>query len=82
MTGGKGIVLTNASGASIRGQVNLLSGDNTVILESGSTATDVTGGAGNDRFILQNIRPEDNDTLFTSLNGGSGEDTLRLENST
>ncbi|HFV9074525.1 TPA: autotransporter outer membrane beta-barrel domain-containing protein, partial [Escherichia coli] len=77
-----GIVLTNASGASIRGQVNLLSGDNTVILESGSTATDVTGGAGNDRFILQNIRPEDNDTLFTSLNGGSGEDTLRLENST
>ncbi|NEG81057.1 autotransporter outer membrane beta-barrel domain-containing protein [Pantoea agglomerans] len=82
MTGGKGIVLTNASGANIRGQVNLLSGDNTVILESGSTATDVTGGAGKDRFILQNIRPEDNDTLFTSLNGGSGEDTLRLENST
>lgn len=82
MTGGRGIVLTNAGGASIRGQVNLLSGDNTVILESGSTATDVTGGAGNDRFILQNIRPEDNDTLFTSLNGGSGEDTLRLENST
>lgn len=82
MTGGKGIVLTNASGANIRGQVNLLSGDNTVILESGSTATDVTGGAGNDRFILQNIRPKDNDTLFTSLNGGSGEDTLRLENST
>ena len=82
MTGGKGIVLTNASGASIRGQVNLLSGDNTVILESGSIATDITGGAGSDRFILQNIRPEDNDTLFTSLNGGSGEDTLRLENST
>lgn len=82
MTGGKGIVLTNAGGASIRGQVNLLSGDNTAILQSGSSATDVTGGAGNDRFILQNIRPEDNDTLFTSLNGSSGEDTLRLENST
>lgn len=82
MTDGEGIVLTNASGASIRGLVNLLSGDNTVILQSGSTVTDVTSGAGNDRFVLQNIRPEDNDTLFTSLNGGSGEDTLQFENST
>lgn len=82
MTEGKGIVLTNASGAAIRGQVNLLSGDNTVILESGSTATDVTGGAGKDSFILKNIRPENNYSLFTSLNGGRGEDTLKLENST
>lgn len=54
MTGGKGIALTIASGAGNRDQVNLLSGDNNVILESGSS----------------------------ELNGGSGEDILRLENST
>nr|WP_154325352.1 autotransporter outer membrane beta-barrel domain-containing protein [Pantoea sp. 201603H] len=81
MNRGKGITFTNASGANIRGQVNLLSGDNTVILASGSTATDITSGTGTDRFILKDIQEAESGKLFTSLNGGSGEDTLRLENS-
>ncbi|ROP61810.1 autotransporter family porin [Enterobacter sp. BIGb0383] len=78
---GAGITLINAAGASIVGQVNLLSGDNTVILESGSSATDITSGAGADRFILKDIQAEDSATLFTSLNGGAGDDTLQVENS-
>ncbi|HEM6718312.1 TPA: autotransporter outer membrane beta-barrel domain-containing protein [Citrobacter koseri] len=81
MNSGNGITFTNASGANIVGQVNLLNGDNTVILESGSTATDITSGSGKDNFILKNISENESGSLFTSLNGGSGDDTLQLENS-
>lgn len=77
---GEGIAFTNAAKASITGMVNLLSGNNTVTLESGSSATDITTGNGNDLFILNNIGESDV-SLFTSLNGGEGEDTLRLQNS-
>lgn len=81
MSSGNGITFTNASGANIIGEVNLLSGDNTVILESGSTATDITSGGGKDNFILKNIRENESASLFTALNGGRGEDTLHLDNS-
>ena len=80
MNTGNGIVFTNASNANIIGQVNLLNGDNTVVLESGSTATNITSGNGNDTFILNNINENENESLFTSLNGGSGNDTLQLNN--
>ncbi|MCQ6311416.1 autotransporter outer membrane beta-barrel domain-containing protein [Citrobacter portucalensis] len=76
---GKGIAFTNAAEASITGMVNLLSGDNTVTLESGSTATDITTGNGSDLFLLKDIKATET-SLFTSLNGGEGEDTLRLQN--
>ncbi|HID4133842.1 TPA: autotransporter outer membrane beta-barrel domain-containing protein [Pluralibacter gergoviae] len=78
---GDGISFTNASGASIRGQVNLLRGDNSVVLESGSTATDITTDNGNDNFILNNITSSENGSLFRSLNGGVGEDILSFNNS-
>lgn len=77
---GDGVTFTNASGAHIVGQVNLLSGDNTVILESGSTATDVTTGSGDDLFLLNDIGAQEN-ALFTSLNGADGDDTLAMQNS-
>ncbi|WP_347254714.1 autotransporter outer membrane beta-barrel domain-containing protein [Leminorella grimontii] len=77
---GSGIAFTNAAGASIQGQVNLLSGDNQITLESGSTGNDFTTGNGNDLFLLSGIS-ESETALFTSLNGGSGDDTLRLDNS-
>jgi outer membrane autotransporter barrel domain len=76
---GKGIAFTNAAEASITGMVNLLSGDNTVTLESGSTATDITTGSGNDLFVLKDIKNTET-SLFSSLNGGAGEDTLQLQN--
>lgn len=77
---GDGVTFTNASGANIIGQVNLLSGDNTVILESGSTATDVTTASGDDLFLLTDIGAQEN-ALFTSLNGADGDDTLAMKNS-
>ena len=76
---GKGIAFTNAAEASITGMVNLLSGNNTVTLESGSTATDITTGNGSDLFVLKDIKATET-SLFTSLDGGEGEDTLRLQN--
>lgn len=76
---GQGIAFTNATGASITGMVNLLSGDNTVTLESGSTTTDITTGNGSDVFVLKDIKASET-SLFTSLNGGAGEDNLRLQN--
>lgn len=79
MLSGAGITFTNAAGASIVGQVNLMSGDNTVTLESGSTATDIKTGSGNDLYVLKNVK-ETETSLFTSLNGGDGEDTLQLNN--
>lgn len=81
MNSGNGITFTNATGANIVGQVNLLTGDNTVILESGSTATDITSGNGSDNFILKNISESESASLFSSLNGGNGSDTLLLDNS-
>ncbi|MBR7617489.1 autotransporter outer membrane beta-barrel domain-containing protein [Citrobacter braakii] len=79
MLSGAGIAFTNAAGASIVGQVNLMSGDNTVTLESGSTATDIKTGSGNDLYLLKDVK-ETETSLFTSLNGGDGEDTLQLNN--
>ncbi|MCX0222158.1 hypothetical protein NMW39_27340, partial [Escherichia coli] len=79
MLTGAGVAFTNAAGASIVGQVNLMSGDNTVTLDSGSTATDVTTGSGNDLYVLNDIK-ETETSLFTSLNGGAGGDTLQLKN--
>ncbi len=77
---GSGIQFTNASGGAITGQVNLLSGDNQVTLVSGSTGNDFTTGNGDDRFLLKDI--QDGETgLFSSLNGGQGDDTLTLQNS-
>lgn len=38
---GNGVHFTNTTGAAIRGKVDLLSGNNTVILESGSTGNEV-----------------------------------------
>lgn len=80
-TSGRGITFTNTSGAKIVGQVNLLKGNNTVILESGSASTDITSGDGQDKFILNNITENDSGSLFTSLNGGDGDDLLRIDNS-
>ncbi|MGV4201159.1 autotransporter outer membrane beta-barrel domain-containing protein [Citrobacter murliniae] len=79
MLTGAGVAFTNAAGASIVGQVNLMSGDNTITLDSGSTATDVTTGSGNDLYVLNDIK-ETETSLFTSLNGGAGGDTLQLKN--
>lgn len=79
MTKGNGISFTNASGAKIHGQVNLLSGNNTVTLATGSTATAINTGAGADTFILNNTTANESTSLFTSISGGQGNDTLRLE---
>ncbi|WP_145588406.1 autotransporter outer membrane beta-barrel domain-containing protein [Yersinia aldovae] len=79
-TTGPGVVFTNASGGNIRGQVNLLAGNNVVTLESGSTGTDFTTGNGTDIFVLKDVRASEI-TLFNSINGGTGDDTLKLQNS-
>jgi autotransporter family porin len=77
---GAGMTFTNAAGANIVGKVNLLSGDNTVNLSGGSTATDFYTGNGKDVFNLKGIKADET-ALFTSLNGGAGDDTLILDNS-
>lgn len=77
---GSGMTLTNSAGASIVGKVNLLTGDNTVNLLSGSTGTDFFSGTGNDTYNLKDIKAQET-TLFTSLNGGAGDDVLNLDNS-
>ena len=77
---GSGLQFTNAKGGNILGQVNLLAGNNVVVLESGSTGTDFTTGSGNDLFLLKDVQ-ESETKLFTSLNGGQGNDTLKLVNS-
>lgn len=79
-TRGSGVQFTNANGGNIIGQVNLLTGNNVVTLESGSTGTDFTTGNGSDLFLLKDVQ-ENETNLFTSLNGGTGEDTLKLDNS-
>lgn len=79
-TSGSGVQFTNAHGGNITGQVNLLTGNNVVTLESGSTGTDFTTGSGSDLFLLKDIQ-ESETNLFTSLNGGQGDDTLKLDNS-
>ncbi|WMY73810.1 autotransporter outer membrane beta-barrel domain-containing protein [Buttiauxella selenatireducens] len=78
-TNGNGVKFTNASGANILGQINLLKGDNLVTLESGSTGTDFTTDSGNDVFLLSGVKASEN-LIFTSVNGGGGDDTLRLQN--
>ncbi|WP_145520347.1 autotransporter outer membrane beta-barrel domain-containing protein [Yersinia mollaretii] len=77
---GAGMTLTNSAGASIVGKVNLLTGNNTVNLLSGSTGTDFYTGEGRDVFNLKNIKSSET-SIFTSLNGGVGEDVLNLDNS-
>ncbi|MEG2734512.1 MAG: autotransporter outer membrane beta-barrel domain-containing protein [Hafnia sp.] len=77
---GSGVQFTNAHSGNITGQVNLLTGNNVVTLESGSTGTDFTTGSGSDLFLLKDIQ-ESETNLFTSLNGGQGDDTLKLDNS-
>lgn len=79
-TSGSGVQFTNANGGNIIGQVNLLTGNNVVTLESGSTGTDFTTGSGSDLFLLKDVQ-ESETNLFTSLNGGQGEDVLKLDNS-
>jgi len=79
-TSGSGVQFTNANGGNIIGQVNLLTGNNVVTLESGSTGTDFTTGSGSDLFLLKDVQ-ESETNLFTSLNGGQGDDTLKLDNS-
>ncbi|MCU6359052.1 autotransporter outer membrane beta-barrel domain-containing protein [Enterobacter quasiroggenkampii] len=75
-----GIIFTNAAGATIRGLVNLLSGENTIVLESGSSASAINSGDNKDIFILKDIIAGDRTHLFTSLDAGKGDDTLRLQN--
>ncbi|WBM72293.1 autotransporter outer membrane beta-barrel domain-containing protein [Buttiauxella sp. WJP83] len=77
---GNGMAFNNNSGAEIIGKVNLLKGDNTVNLQSGSKGTDFFTGNGVDIFNLVNIGEQET-SLFTSLNGGEGKDTLNLDNS-
>lgn len=77
---GSGVIFANNNGANIVGHVNLLSGNNTVNLNAGSTGTDFTTGAGNDVFNLKDVTQSDTQ-LFTSLNGGAGDDVLKLDNS-
>lgn len=75
-----GVDFTNTG--ALLGDVNLLSGDNTVTLAHGSTAaTDFTTGRGDDVFHLNDITAEENGTLFDSLTGGEGRDTVLLDNS-
>lgn len=71
---------TNARGGHITGRVALADGNNSVTLEGGSTADDVTTGSGNDNFYLSGIRPSDTG-LYSSLQAGAGADTLNLSDS-
>ncbi|MCT4712148.1 autotransporter outer membrane beta-barrel domain-containing protein, partial [Enterobacteriaceae bacterium H11S18] len=73
---------TNETGGSLAGAVNLQNGNNTVTLEHGSQAASVfTTGAGDDNYRLTGITADENATLFTTLDGGLGSDTLSLNNS-
>jgi autotransporter family porin len=66
----------------LTGDVMLFAPSATVTLEHGSTAaTDFITGDGNDVFSLKDITADENATLFDSLNGGGGNDTLLLRNS-
>ncbi|WP_330998790.1 autotransporter outer membrane beta-barrel domain-containing protein [Intestinirhabdus alba] len=75
-----GIDFTNAAGGVVRGKIKLEGGENHVNLEHGSQATDVYTLEGNDRYRLKNIDSTDT-ALFTSLNAGTGSDTLQLDGS-
>lgn len=77
---GSGVAFTNQTGGSIIGQVNLLTGNNTVTLMQGSKGTDFTTGSGDDEFILKDLTLADTG-VFSSLNGGTGSDTLTFDNS-
>lgn len=77
---GSGVAFTNQTGGSIIGQVNLLTGNNTVTLMQGSKGTDFTTGSGDDQFILKDLTLADTG-VFSSLNGGTGSDTLTFDNS-
>ncbi|WP_145515892.1 autotransporter outer membrane beta-barrel domain-containing protein [Yersinia aleksiciae] len=77
---GTGLAFTNQTGGSIIGQVNLLTGNNTVTLMQGSEGTDFTTGSGDDAFILKGLTLADTG-VFSSLNGGTGSDTLTLDSS-
>ncbi|BCG09059.1 autotransporter outer membrane beta-barrel domain-containing protein [Buttiauxella agrestis] len=78
---GAGMTFTNNAGGNIVGQVNLQTGNNTVNLNSGSTGTDFTTGAGRDIFNLKDVTAQET-SIFTSLNAGAGaDDVLNLDNS-
>ncbi|HHA0035916.1 TPA: autotransporter outer membrane beta-barrel domain-containing protein [Yersinia enterocolitica] len=77
---GTGLAFTNQTGGSIIGQVNLLTGNNTVTLMQGSEGTDFTTGSGDDNFILKGLTLADTG-VFSSLNGGIGTDTVTFDNS-
>lgn len=74
-----GLEFTNQTGGSISGIVSLTGGDNTVTLEHGSTATDFVTGSGTDEYRLVGTTADE--ALFTSIDGGQGDDTLLLDNS-
>ena len=80
VTAGSYLNFTNARGGDITGRVALADGNNSVTLEGGSSADDVTTGSGNDNFYLSGIRPSDTG-LFSSLQAGAGADTLNLSDS-
>ncbi|MFW5394103.1 autotransporter outer membrane beta-barrel domain-containing protein, partial [Yersinia sp. 2544 StPb PI] len=77
---GTGLAFTNATGGTIVGKVDLLAGNNTVTLMQGSKGTDFTTGSGDDAFILKGLTLADTG-VFSSLNGGTGSDTLTLDSS-
>lgn len=75
------VYFKNDGGASIVGKVNLLTGDNTTVeLVSTSTGTDFYTAGGDDLYLLTDVLAT-NTSIFTSLNGGNGRDTLKLDNS-
>ncbi|WP_227724637.1 autotransporter outer membrane beta-barrel domain-containing protein [Yersinia proxima] len=79
---GPAVTFTNAANAIISGQVNLLNDqDNSITLISSSKGTDFTASTGDDRFFLKDIKASEQGTLFHTLNGGAGHDTLQLDNS-
>ncbi|CNK37454.1 autotransporter protein [Yersinia enterocolitica] len=79
---GPAVAFTNAANAIILGQVNLLNDqDNSITLVSSSKGTDFKTSAGDDRFVLKDITASEQGTLFHTLNGGTGHDTLQLDNS-
>lgn len=75
-----GMAFTNQTGGVISGQVNLFSGNNTVTLMGESKGTDFITGCGDDTFILKDVTATDT-SLFTSLQGGEGNDSLILDQS-
>lgn len=78
-TVGTGVDFTNTQSGYITGQVNLLSGDNSVTLESGSRGDDFTTADGNDNFNLTDIS-RDETQVFNHLIAGTGTDKLNLNN--